>query len=407
MMNKHTPQNLIKCVLLIGAAISVSVPLRADPPPASCNALTEVGNDLYLVHPDGSLAARYTSNGLPKESVVITPTGSAVAFIPKNASNTFAIADTTGQTVSHKANLGNDSTLTALSWDREDVLRLDGHYGKETSVFTFQRVLPNLALQDMGTQVTGAICVLTPQGNEVACLQGTDFVVNNAIAYSINAFANEPQLDNLVLALGGSAAVKGIPGLTVQVTSLGNGITLHVALPSGNWIESRVGPNGSVSVPINEDQTIGLFPTITVSGAVNVAVFSRPTGPFLNEALAWLPNYYKGRSVTEGVAVVENTEAGQSLTFLGEKPNQWQVLAQGSLNVSDSVSSMHFISTLPNNQPPPLYFETASMFGLVSVDLISDNSVLQIGPITTLLKTISTNITGKPVTAPILTWACQ
>ncbi|MGH6836378.1 MAG: hypothetical protein ACREC9_12720 [Methylocella sp.] len=58
-----------------------------------CNALVQVTNDLYLVNDSGATIARFTTDGLPKQSTSISPNGHKVAFISAAAQNTFVVAD--------------------------------------------------------------------------------------------------------------------------------------------------------------------------------------------------------------------------------------------------------------------------------------------------------------------------
>ncbi|MGH6857650.1 MAG: hypothetical protein ACRECP_08420 [Methylocella sp.] len=382
-----------------------------------CNALVQVTNDLYLVNDSGASLARFTTDGLPKLSASLAPDGHRVAFIPAAANNTFVVADYKLRKTSYPATISDRSgpdnstsnaTLVGVTWATSDTVRLDKHIGKDTDRFEFYNVPDDLPprLHRASPPGFGAVCVLKPRSDDVACLQGNDVVINSSIIYSDNLFADAVPMDSLTLAVGGSAPVKGFPGLRVQLKSISAGITLRVTLPNGNWIQSRVRPGDFLTVQL-EDQTLALVPTAPINGTVKITVLSNNSGAnAFDNALAWQFSRSDDddRDNGKSFAVIKDTAAGLSLAFLEPtKRGHWGVLAHAPLDLATPVNTMRFVT------PTSLYFETSAEFGIVPVSLSrSDAGVaLQAGSITELPNSLAVNVTGSPLTTPVLAWACK
>jgi len=409
----------LKAFLLVGAIGGTASTAPAETPAMGspvCEALVQVGNDLYLVDGDGASLARFTSDGLPKHSASLAPDGGMVAFIPDAAPSTFTVADRKGASNSYSADkLGQHhrsreardasnatgGTFVGVAWATRDIVRLDFHVSPSSDRFEFYKVPKDLSsrLRAAADSSVGVACVIAPREDDVACIQGNDIVVDGKAVYSDNGFTGAPQQDSLTLPVGGSAPVQGIPGLEVEVVSITAGITLRVTLPTGNWTESRVDPGDFLPVQL-ADQTLGFFPTVTdaTKGIVQIVVLSSTTGQTVfNRAIAW-------RLRDGGVAVVQNTGTGPALTFLSPKDRRgWGVLGQAPLGVQDPVESMRFVT------PRLLYFETPGQFGIVPAAIVRSTSgpVLQVGAIATLPSSLTVNVTDTPVSTPALTWACR
>ncbi|MGH6869649.1 MAG: hypothetical protein ACREDA_12435, partial [Methylocella sp.] len=183
-------------------------------------------------------------------------------------------------------------------------------------------------------------------------------------------------------------------------------ITLRVTLPNGNWIQSRVRPGDFLTVQL-EDQTLALVPTAPINGTVKITVLSNNSGAnAFDNALAWQFSRSDDddRDNGKSFAVIKDTAAGLSLAFLEPtKRGHWGVLAHAPLDLATPVNTMRFVT------PTSLYFETSAEFGIVPVSLSrSDAGVaLQAGSITELPNSLAVNVTGSPLTTPVLAWACK
>jgi hypothetical protein len=401
-------RGVLGVLLLFGiVGIILLLPTTAPsqvPPGLSCNALVQVANDFYLVDQTGASVARFTNDGLAKQSAALAPDGSEVAFILGASSNSFTVADRTGTihmytvpSSSDDGGGGSGSVLIGVAWAANGIVRLDKHIGKNTERFEFYAVTPT-GLTETADPGLGSVCVLQPSEDDVACLQGNDVLVGPKIVYSDNGFTSAPQVGSLTLTVGASAPIKAVPGLQVQVTSIVAGVTLHVTLPTGNWIESRVNPGDSMIVPL-EDQTLALLPTIIdpTQGIVTIVVRSNTGGPnAFDNALAW------GLTDVDGLALIKNAAAGRSLVFLKPGKRPWSVLGQAAVDIREPVNAMRFVT------PSLLYFETYAHFGIVPASVIHSASgpVLQVGTIATLPNNLTVQVTGSGVSTPVLTWAC-
>lgn len=179
--------------------------------------------------------------------------------------------------------------MIGVAWATSDTVRLDKHIGKDTDRFEFYNVPHDLPprLHRASPPAFGAVCALKPRSDDAACFQGNDVVLNSSIIYSDNGFADAVPMNSLTLTVGGSAPVKGFPGLRVQFISITAGITLRVTLPNGNWIQSRVRPGDFLTVQL-EDQTLALLPTAPINRTVKINVLSNNSGAnVFGNALAW------------------------------------------------------------------------------------------------------------------------
>lgn len=418
--------NSLVAAAVVGVLLAASAQAQVNQNPV-CNALVKVANDLYLANASGVGLVQFTNDGLPKRSASLAPDSRKVAFIPDATQDSITVVDYNLRKQTYLAPTRNGdgdkdddqsdlslstAILTGVSWATNKIVRLDKHLGKDTDRFEFYKVPEDLtsSLRRAAHPALGAVCVMKPHDDDVACLQGNDVTLNSSVIYSDNGFANAAQVDSLTLTVGQSAQVKGITGLDVQLASVVSGITLYVTLPGGARIGKRVNPGDVLTVQLG-DQTLGFFPTLpnAAAGMVQITVLSRDGDlAVFGSALTWRGSQEGGEDRREEgsiLALIRNTSTGSALTLLEPGPRgQWGVLAQGALNISNPIGNMRFLT------PTLLYYETFAEFGTVRVSLVqlATGPVLQFGAITKLPSKLSVTIAGRtPFDAPVLAWACK
>ena len=111
--------NIISAILLFVAANLVSAQTTAE----TCNALVQVGNDLWLVQQNGNPINRLTNDGNVKFASAISQDGKFIAYNGGlAASNIATLLDATGRFLGY-IDLNLTDAITGLTWYNSNLLR--------------------------------------------------------------------------------------------------------------------------------------------------------------------------------------------------------------------------------------------------------------------------------------------
>lgn len=375
-----------------------------------CRALVRSANALYLVNSDGTPQAHFAPPVSANQQVTLAPSGHVIAYV-SNGSDQFNLAYDDGAIYSFPAmnpapnstpnthdvsGLYNRASLMAVSWGYSDVIRLQKHVGKDGDRFEFYRFAGNSGhLIEAAVPSFGISCAASPKGRNVACVHGDDIELDGKVIFSSDSNISGSQVGSYLLGTGDSAAIDAMPGASVQVRSISNGITLRVTLPSGAWQDMRVIAGDNMSATFGDQQLL-IRPTVPnpVSGKVTVNVFASAVSSIgLIGAIAWTPD---GNSIVS----LRRTQNGPELLMIAQGDTlAWKVVAQSSIGRYSDTNVLLFVS------PTFIYYQGPSGAGLVPVS--SDLSAgVQFGNPVPLPATMALKLDQTVTTLPVLAWSC-
>lgn len=419
---------------LLAVAVADAQETQAVPP--NCRALVEVDRDLFLVDSTGNPVVRFTSDRGYGRSASLSPDGEKVAFLTDGAPDDFRVADRTGNVQSFSPSTarphGHDAdeaqgeghgksatpvtaALFGIEWASDSVVRVTRHISPSASRFEFyefDRRGP-ARLQAAARPAFGGQCSLI-DGHKVACLSDRAILVEDKVVFSESGFEGVQPSETFELALGSAASTHTVPPFDVSVSSLSDGVTLRITLPTGHWEEQRMGDGESMRIALN-GEVFGFFPTLVdrVRGVVRVGVKKSASGTWPLSAIAFQPKL-------GAVVVVKRDSTGNAILALahggereedGAQPRAgrgWRLFGRAPLPVAETITSIRFLSR------STLFFRTPGVrFGLAELDVARGSHgggwTVRVGAVRYLPNVLSARVgVGSTATkVRVLDWTCQ
>jgi hypothetical protein len=377
-----------------------------------CRALVEVHNDLFLVSSDGLPILRFASDGKPKQSISLAPNGRRVAYLLADEQQTFRIAANTKTNYSFSAadlaadrsdkalTLYQTAPLISVNWIDSYTIKLARHIGPTASRFEFYRVPPKSShkLSEISKPSVGEICSVTPYGDHVACIQGSDIVIDNAVVYSANSAVPTSKASSIKLKVGSIEATNTDPNLRVQVTSLVGGANLLVNLPTGTWVASRLTSKRAFLVTL-EDKLFSFRPaSIDLKRRlVRLDVTVEPQGAkSFERVIAWTR---KGKEIV----VIRRRDEETKLQLLRRSGRRLVGIASGLLNIAEPIHDLWFLT------PSVIMYETNRGFGEAVLKVVTKRRgppVIQIKQ-NILSRILSVKLDNATLKSPVRGWSCK
>lgn len=394
---------LMLVATLMPAAVAGPVPAAI----ASCRALAEASNDLYLAMPDGRVASRFTTDGVTKISPALSPDATKAAYLVDPAAQNVTIADTGGHSASLNVADPGATAVAFVSWAAPDVLAVDRHAGRNAERFDYFRIpdtlagartLPRATLSPS----TGAACALTGTSHHPACVTDGDVSVDETLVYrNAGVDATATPLQTLQVALGQIVTTSTSPSFGLQVISIASGVTVHVALPGGNYVESRLSPGDVLPLP-TDDLSFALTAAIkdSASGLVTLSIYrGSDRGPVMDPAVSWIPNDSR-------IGIVVTSDGRRRVSILDKlQEANWTVVASSELPVDGPVLGVRFVSSTS------VLVDTADTSWLIPYALKPQASpsrlaTLSFGDPVELRRHLTLGIDGRSFPATVRTWSC-
>jgi hypothetical protein len=170
--------------------------------------------------------------------------------------------------------------LTDVSFVNSDIIRLTKHISPAANRFEFYRLARHhsFQLESKSSAYAGAVCSIAHGSDKVACIQGSQILINDNVVFVRNALVDANRSESMRLKVGSVEGSNNAPSFKIQVTSLNDGVNLRVGLPTGNWIASRI-VDGAALPNTFEDRIYNFIPTIVSrsGGIVNIDVLVSAT----------------------------------------------------------------------------------------------------------------------------------
>jgi hypothetical protein len=310
---------------------------------AKCQALAESNGGLYLVHPSKSYVQQLSRLGRARFAT-LSPSGEQVVFASSTDPVRVAILDTGGaigpsellgpnnvkQRSSSKASAGSeDGELVGLAWNGPQILRVAKHVNPTTNRFDFYSVPTGASrnARKIAGPAFGSACAMSPTRHEVACIVGDTLRVGEKIILSDMDASKETVVDTFELAVGSEHALTDIPGMSISLKSITQGMTLSIAMPTEGAMQSRIETAGVWPIAL-EDREVRLKPTLLGNGLVRVVasqVLSEEHTALV--AVAWGDD--------DTIYLGSSSSQRNSLIYLSgsSSPRRWKVVAARTLPV--------------------------------------------------------------------------